>query len=89
MTEVKEIRTREVLDLLNDSLGDLVFNKNKEGKVDRSCKLYNESCKFPNEGTLSLKNSFRGGAFIGCSNCLLYTSPSPRDRQKSRMPSSA
>ena len=24
-----------------------------------------------------------------CDNCLLYTSPSPRDRQKSRMPSSA
>ena len=24
-----------------------------------------------------------------CSPCLLYTSPSPRDRQKSRMPSSA
>ena len=24
-----------------------------------------------------------------CSRCLLYTSPSPRDRQKSRMPSSA
>ena len=27
-----------------------------------------------------------GGVFIAC---LLYTSPSPRDRQKSRMPSSA
>ena len=25
----------------------------------------------------------------GCIPCLLYTSPSPRDRQKSRMPSSA
>ena len=25
----------------------------------------------------------------GCDPCLLYTSPSPRDRQKSRMPSSA
>ena len=25
----------------------------------------------------------------GVSTCLLYTSPSPRDRQKSRMPSSA
>ena len=25
----------------------------------------------------------------GLSSCLLYTSPSPRDRQKSRMPSSA
>ena len=24
-----------------------------------------------------------------CHDCLLYTSPSPRDRQKSRMPSSA
>ena len=85
VTEVKEIRTREVLDMLNDSLGDLVFSKNKEGKVDRNCKLYNESCKNPDGGTLSLKNSFRGGAFIGCSNypeckftrplsCLLYTS---------------
>ena len=27
-------------------------------------------------------------AIVVCS-CLLYTSPSPRDRQKSRMPSSA
>src|SRR5665213_4025264 len=26
---------------------------------------------------------------VVCCNCLLYTSPSPRDRQKSRMPSSA
>ena len=25
----------------------------------------------------------------GCKGCLLYTSPSPRDREKSRMPSSA
>ena len=33
-----------------------------------------------------------GGSMIGAAlggNCLLYTSPSPRDRQKSRMPSSA
>ena len=29
------------------------------------------------------------GAIIGYHVCLLYTSPSPRDRQKSRMPSSA
>ena len=27
--------------------------------------------------------------FSGLQGCLLYTSPSPRDRQKSRMPSSA
>ena len=30
-----------------------------------------------------------GNASILFQNCLLYTSPSPRDRQKSRMPSSA
>ena len=30
-----------------------------------------------------------GGRFSLWSACLLYTSPSPRDRQKSRMPSSA
>ena len=29
------------------------------------------------------------GVYQGISACLLYTSPSPRDRQKSRMPSSA
>ena len=31
------------------------------------------------------KDQLAGGTWI----CLLYTSPSPRDRQKSRMPSSA
>ncbi len=58
---VKEKRTREVLDLLNESLGALIFDRNDQDKIDRKCKL----CK---SGELSLKNSFRGGAFIGCSN---------------------
>ena len=31
----------------------------------------------------------QGGGNGGHNGCLLYTSPSPRDRQKSRMPSSA
>ena len=32
----------------------------------------------------------RGTGIVGtCSGCLLYTSPSPRDRTRSRMPSSA
>ncbi len=61
VSEVKEKRTREVLDLLNDSLGELIFDKDNDGKVVRKCQLCNS-------GTLSLKNSFRGGAFIGCSN---------------------
>ena len=58
---VKEKRTREVLDMLNESLGALIFNIDKDDKIDRKCQLCST-------GELSLKNSFRGGAFIGCSN---------------------
>jgi len=58
---VKEKRTREVLDLLNQSLGELIFEADENGKINRKCKLCDT-------GELSLKNSFRGGAFIGCSN---------------------
>ena len=58
---VKGKRTREVLDLLNESLGELIFDTTQDGKIDRKCPL----CSI---GELSLKNSFRGGAFIGCSN---------------------
>ena len=61
VSEVKEKRTREVLDLLNESLGALIFDTDKEGKIVRKCQLCDT-------GSLSLKNSFRGGAFIGCSN---------------------
>ena len=39
-------------------------------------------------GSNSTKIAFAGGN-TGSNSCLLYTSPSPRDRQKSRMPSSA
>ena len=61
VSSVKEKRTREVLDLLNESLGELIFEADENGKINRQCKLCNT-------GELSLKNSFRGGAFIGCSN---------------------
>ncbi len=59
--DVKEKRTREVLDMLNESLGSLIFEVDKDGKINRKCNLCDS-------GQLSLKNSFRGGAFIGCSN---------------------
>ena len=39
VSEVKEKRTREVLDLLNESLGTLIFDKDKDGKVVRKCQL--------------------------------------------------
>ena len=61
VSEVKEKRTREVLDLLNESLGTLIFDKDDNGKVVRKC----QSCE---TGNLSLQTSFRGGPVIGCSN---------------------
>ena len=39
--------------------------------------------------TLGVWQTFPAGAVSEGKGCLLYTSPSPRDRQKSRMPSSA
>ena len=42
-------------------MGELIFDKDNQGNIVRKCQLCNS-------GILSLKNSFRGGAFIGCSN---------------------
>ena len=43
------------------------------------------------ECDIEFENSIFGRAAVpsGASTCLLYTSPSPRDRTRSRMPSSA
>ena len=35
------------------------------------------------------KKGYTGDSFLWALTCLLYTSPSPRDRTRSRMPSSA
>ena len=48
----------------------------------------------PNVGKSTLFNALTGarltmGNWPGTTVCLLYTSPSPRDRTRSRMPSSA
>ena len=59
--QLKKKEQEKFLDLLNESLGELIFDTTQDGKIDRKCPLCND-------GELSLKNSFRGGAFIGCSN---------------------
>ena len=50
-----------------------------DGDILKSCAI--PEC--PAENIMELANG------CICCTCLLYTSPSPRDRQKSRMPSSA
>ena len=48
------------------------------------------TCEVALSGTLELVFVTADSEFsVELENCLLYTSPSPRDRQKSRMPSSA
>ena len=37
----------------------------------------------------ALKNNIKNIDFVLYTHCLLYTSPSPRDKRQSRMPSSA
>ena len=58
VNEVKELRTRAILDMLNESLADIIFDKDEAGSVERKCQC---------GGELSLKVG-RFGAFIGCAN---------------------
>ena len=60
-----------------------VFTLNKEFGRKNGTYIYNAIRGVDNEPVKEKEDSTQ------YSNCLLYTSPSPRDRQKSRMPSSA
>ena len=54
----------------------------REERYDRADEFVEIACR--------LWDSWQDGAVVRDKDaCLLYTSPSPRDRQKSRMPSSA
>ena len=78
--------------LLGDCEKELVFDTrtNQEGRLSET---------FESSGAAAedYELVFHSGDYLGQKNlqeenpviCLLYTSPSPRDRQKSRMPSSA
>ena len=70
---------------------DLVLKKKEELAPKKKRKAYRNDVdwttefRYPEPTQLGNVNEDNTLAFI----CLLYTSPSPRDRQKSRMPSSA
>ena len=49
--------------------------------------VHAQSSAWPTKGPIRLICQYPPGGLVD--TCLLYTSPSPRDRQKSRMPSSA
>ena len=74
-----------------------------ENTVDLSASVLVTTLNTTSHGTLTVENSNithngdgsatittgEGVSYVIDGACLLYTSPSPRDRQKSRMPSSA
>ena len=55
----------------------------------RDLSAKNDAIDTENDFQMKWETSDRGKKVIKEITCLLYTSPSPRDRQKSRMPSSA
>ena len=56
-----------------------------------SAKAVSELRKSTGAGMMDCKEALKesGGDIDGALDCLLYTSPSPRDQRGSRMPSSA
>ena len=70
------------------------FEKNEHKIVESSNLVPNNdpTLMFANSGMVQFKNVFTGlekRDYVRATTCLLYTSPSPRDRTRSRMPSSA
>ena len=89
-------------DYLKGRVNESFFESNEQYKImakeiiekgikDKLEEIYGieETVFYPEKyaGTADLIGKFMGQDV--CIDCLLYTSPSPRDRQKSRMPSSA
>ena len=72
------VRSKKVFDKLNIKFTEIDIDFDKEG-FEIAKKIQNQNPRIP---TIV----FEDGSFLVC---LLYTSPSPRDRLKSRMPSSA
>ena len=62
-------------------------------KCESVYKIFGENAKKMLEesnGNVDAKTFQENGCIVGVNNaCLLYTSPSPRDKRQSRMPSSA
>ena len=89
---------KELISRANKLIGNaeqLVKEAEKEAKKEES--IYFDLTELTIEGskcrifesTKPEKAGFEDAGFMQVRTCLLYTSPSPRDRTRSRMPSSA
>ena len=72
-----------LVELLTEFLGDFHQHYESKGQISFDCPVCAEEKGLDGgDGKGNLEINYG-------KHCLLYTSPSPRDRQKSRMPSSA
>ena len=78
---------RTISEKIENEYSDLVcvWSSNRDGYIDIFCET--ENIELPEKISFITKES-KNSVYLE-EVCLLYTSPSPRDRQKSRMPSSA
>ena len=80
----KKIVRRGVTDVVTPGLG------TSDNLLEQKENNFLAAVHFNNDRTLGLSMlDLSTGEFIVYQGCLLYTSPSPRDRTRSRMPSSA
>ena len=91
--EVDENRTAQMLGISADSIeqGDITTQLPAESLVTNSIREFRDLLDEAAQALQTAPTDWQGDdQGIRVANaCLLYTSPSPRDRQKSRMPSSA
>ena len=89
----KDFLSKEIehIDITKFDARPIISSMEKMSFVSRetanAAKIYNEMLK-DKECTIFLTLAGSTSA-AGCMHCLLYTSPSPRDKSSSRMPSSA
>ena len=82
---LNEARKRAVIIIMTGGLGPTKDDVTKH----TLCEYFDDHLIKDEEVLEHIENIFMKYVTTPISNCLLYTSPSPRDRQKSRMPSSA
>ena len=87
------LKALEKLEIINKNEDDK-YTCTKESnhivaKIRCSSKGYCFAVREQNKEDIYIRENLLNYAWNGDKVCLLYTSPSPRDRQKSRMPSSA
>ena len=93
MTDVKGDRSKLPHEQEDEDLYLRIVDRDEKGVYVKGAKAHQTGCINSHwmvvMPTLRLSDKDKDYAIVGAIPCLLYTSPSPRDKRQSRMPSSA